>query len=204
MRRQRAGVVVLLAMISLPFVIGLPVSFARTRKPALKKIEEVPAQPTPDLETEIAALRQQLEEHQQVIRTLRGQCEERRVAAEALAVRLDERRATEEALAAQLTQLRQDTQRQQHILYRALGAVVILGSGLLGVGWLLRCRGAVQAREAILQEMRLALRGHHMTIQNQRESDVAARQKVEEELERMRQDVAALTTRSAPPEETPD
>src|SRR2546427_2430679 len=154
MRRQRAEVVVLLAMISVPFVIGLPVSFARTRKPALKKIEEVPAQPTPDLETEIAALRQQLEEHQQVIRSLRGQFEERRVAAEALAARLDERRATEEALAAQLTQLRQDTQRQQHILYRALGAGIIFGVGLVGVGWVLRRRGAVPERGAILDGKR--------------------------------------------------
>src|SRR2546429_676074 len=85
MRRRRAEVVVLLAMISLPFVVGLPVSFARTRKPALKKTEEVPAQPTPNFETEIAPLRQQFEELQQVTRTLRSQVEDQRVAAQALA-----------------------------------------------------------------------------------------------------------------------
>src|SRR5437867_3860395 len=108
MRRRRAGVVVLLATVSLPCVIGLPVSFARTRKPALKKPAEVPAQPTPNLETEIAPLRQQLEEHQQVIRTLRSQVEDQRVAGQALAAQLAERRTTEDALAARLAQFRQD------------------------------------------------------------------------------------------------
>jgi chromosome segregation ATPase len=190
-------------MIGLTFVIGLPVSFARTRKPAIHKTEEVSTQPTPNLDIEIAALRQQIEKTQQDIRMLRGQVEEGRMAADALAARLDGGRAAGDALAAQLVQLRQDLQRQQHVVYGVLGTV-ILGVGLLGAGWLLRKQVAVRDREAIVQEMRLALRGHLLTMQNQRESDVAARQKVEEELEHMRRELTALTTRSTPSEETPD
>ena len=204
MQRRRAGVVVLLATLSLPFVVGLPVSVARTRKPAIEKTEEVPVRAMPNFETELAPLRQQLEEFQQITRTLRNQVEDQRGAAQALAAQLAERRAAEDALAAQLAQLRQDVQRQQQLLSETLSAVVVLGAGLLGVGWLLRRRGAIQDREAILQEMRIALRGHLLTMQNQRESDVAARQKVEEELERVRYDLATLTARTAPPGESAD
>ena len=81
MQGRRAGVVVLLVTISLPFVVGLPLSVARTRKPVLKKAEEAPTQVTPNFETELAPLRQQLEEQQQVLQTLRSQVEEQRGAA---------------------------------------------------------------------------------------------------------------------------
>src|SRR5262245_23168682 len=127
MQGRRAGVMVLLAIIiSLPFVVGLPLSVARTRKPVLKKAEEAPTQVTPNFETELAPLRQQLEEQQQVLQTLRSQVEDQRGTAQALATQLAARRAAEDMLAAQLAQLRQDIQRQQRLLYRILGAVGVL------------------------------------------------------------------------------
>jgi hypothetical protein len=136
MRKQRAVVAVLLATISLTLMIPLPTSLARGRKPASEPAREVAAPPTPEWEIELTALRQQVEEQQQIIDTLRRQVEEKQGAVETLTVRLDARRSVEDALLRQLEDLRQEGARQSHLLYGAIGAMIVTLGLLFGLrGW---------------------------------------------------------------------
>jgi len=183
--RRRVKLSVLLSIVGFLFVIEPSVGLARTQQPTDQRTGEVSAQHPPNLEAEMATFRRQTEINRQAIDTLRAQFEERQAAVDTLTARL----------AAQLDQLRQHAQRQQYFVYGALGAIGVLGVAVLGVGWLLRTRLSVQDREEIRQEIRTTLRGHLITLQDQRERDGAVRQKVEDELDRVRQDIITLVTR---------
>jgi hypothetical protein len=196
--RRRVKLSVMCVMVGSLLAIEPSVGRARTQKPTTgERVGEDSAQHLLNLEMEMVTLRQQIEGNRQAIDTLRAQFEERQATVEALTARLNERRGEEETLARQLDQVRNHAQRQQYFLYGVLGALGILGIALVGIGWRLRTHLSVQDREEIRQEIRTTLRGHLIALQNQRERDVAAHQKVEEALERVRQDILILETRVA-------
>src|SRR5215510_11442450 len=126
MRNRRAEVVVLLATIGFAFLTPPMSSHARAAKPASQSAQEVAAQPTPNWEIELAALRQQVKELRQLVEILRGQFEDRQRAVKALDARLDARRSIEDAVLGQLEDLHQEDLRQRNLLYGAIGAIIVL------------------------------------------------------------------------------
>jgi hypothetical protein len=127
MRNRRAEFAVLLATMSLVLMIYPLFSHARAPKPASKPAREVATQPPPDRGIELAALRQQVKEQQQLMEALRGQFEVTRRAVKALGTRLDARQTIEDALLGQLEDLHQEGRRQRNLLYGAIGAIIVLG-----------------------------------------------------------------------------
>jgi len=183
---RRVQLLVLLVLAGLLLAIEPSVGLARTQKSTVdERTGNISAQSPPNSAAEIVTLRRQIEVHRQTLETLRAHFEERQAAVDTLTARL----------AAQLDQVRQHAQHQQYLLDGMFGAVGVLGIALVGIGWLLRTRLSVQDREEISQEIRTTLRGHLITLQNQRERDVAARQQLEAALERVRQDIFTLGTR---------
>src|SRR5262249_10970037 len=126
MHYGKAEIVVLLISTSLLLTLHLSTTRVYARKPVREPAQEVTSQSSPAWEVEeLAILRQQVENQQQLTDSLQDRLKETQGTVEALTTRLDARRAVEEALMTKLQDIHQEGERLRLLLYGTIGAMVV-------------------------------------------------------------------------------